>query len=88
MTDNPLQLENSDNQPSSKQTSLDRRNKLRHLLVGNPAVVRQAIHRLHRLGYSEVNQWSKPVNAAGSLGKPGEVVCVLIRQVNSDTQAN
>lgn len=84
MTENSLSLENSDNQPSRKQASVDRRDKLKHLLVGNPAVVKQAIHRLHRLGYAEVNTWSKPVSAANSLGEPGEVVSILIKQVVSD----
>jgi hypothetical protein len=85
MTDNSPQLENSGNQLSNKQTSLDRREKLRHLLVGNPAVVKQAIHRLHGLGYAEVREWSRPISAAGSLGEPGEVVSILIKQVVSDT---
>lgn len=85
MTDNSPQIENTDNQPSSKQTSLDRREKLRHLLVGNPVVVKQAIHRLHRLGYAEVREWSRPLSAAGSLGEPSEVISILIKQVVSDT---
>lgn len=85
MTDESLPLENSDNQLSSKRANLDRREKLKHLLVGNPAVVKQAINRLHVSGYADQANWSKPVNAAGSLGEPGEVVSILIKQVVSDT---
>jgi lipopolysaccharide biosynthesis regulator YciM len=84
MSEKSLSLENSSNQSLSNQVGLDRREKLKHLLVGKPAVVKQAIHRLHVSGYAEVREWSKPVSAANSLGEPGEVVSILTRQVISD----
>lgn len=85
MTEKSLALENSNKQSSSSQVGLDRREKLKHLLVGKPAVVKQAILRLHLSGYAEVREWSKPISAANSLGEPDEVVSILMRQVVLDT---
>lgn len=39
--------------------------ELRHILVGSPEAVRQAIHQLHVLGYADSSLWS-PVNAVRS----------------------
>jgi len=61
------------------------REQIKHLLVGSPKVVTRTIHSLHILGYAEVREWSRPISAAGSLGEPGEVVSILIKQVVSDT---
>lgn len=55
------------------------REKIKHILVGSPNIVKKTIHRLHTTGYAEVGSWSKPV-VAGSLGESGDVVSVLIRQ--------
>ncbi|MEH2134328.1 MAG: hypothetical protein V7K86_27690 [Nostoc sp.] len=54
------------------------REKIKHILVGSPNVVKKTIHILHIIGYAEVGSWSKPV-IAGSLGESGDVVSVLIR---------
>lgn len=54
------------------------REKIKHLLVGSPTVVKRTIHRLHTTGYAEIGSWSKPVKA-GNLGESGDVVSVLIR---------
>lgn len=79
--------ENEATTPSSSDThnSLIARKRIKHLLIGDPALVRSTIQNLHVLGYAEVREWSKPVSAANSLGEPGEVVSILIRQVISDT---
>ncbi|MBW4687976.1 MAG: hypothetical protein KME40_23470 [Komarekiella atlantica HA4396-MV6] len=65
-----------DNSSNQMQVS---REKIKHVLVGSPNVVKRTIHRLHTMGYAEVNSWSKPV-IAGNLGESGDVVSVLIRQ--------
>ena len=56
------------------------RERIKHLLVGSPRVVKRTIQTLHIQGYTEANFWSKPV-AAQDLGEPGEVVSVLLRCV-------
>ncbi len=56
------------------------RERIKHLLVGSPRVVKRTIQTLHIQGYAETNFWSKPV-AAHELGEPGEVVSVLLRYV-------
>jgi hypothetical protein len=62
---------------SSNQVQVSRE-KIKHLLVGSPNVVKSTICRLHTTGYAEIGSWSKPVRA-GSLGESGDVVSVLIR---------
>jgi hypothetical protein len=62
---------------SSNQVQVSRE-KIKHLLVGSPNVVKSTIYRLHTTGYAEIGSWSKPVRA-GSLGESGDVVSVLIR---------
>ena len=54
------------------------RERIKHLLVGSPKVVKRTIQTLHVQGYAEANFWSKPV-AAGNLGESGEVVSILLR---------
>lgn len=67
----------SGDRPTATQPS---RARIKHLLVGSPRVVRRTIQILHIQGYAEANFWSKPV-AANNLGKPGDVVSVLLRSV-------
>jgi len=43
------------------------REKIKHLLVGSPAVVRRTIQVLHTKGYAEAGFWSRPV-LAGAMG--------------------
>ncbi|MBD6614800.1 hypothetical protein FNW02_02725 [Komarekiella sp. 'clone 1'] len=62
---------------SSNQTQVSRE-KIKHILVGSPNLVRRTIQVLHTIGYAEVGSWSKPV-IAGSLGESGDVVSLLIR---------
>jgi hypothetical protein len=62
---------------SSNQVQVSRE-KIKHLLVGSPNLVKRTINRLHTIGYAEVGSWSKPVKA-GSLGESGDVVTVLIK---------
>ncbi|MEA5600806.1 hypothetical protein [Nostoc sp. UHCC 0252] len=62
---------------SSNQVQVSRE-KIKHLLIDSPNVVKTTTHRLHTIGYAEVGSWSKPV-IAGSLGESGDVVSLLIR---------
>lgn len=62
---------------SSNQVQVSRE-KIKHILVGSPNVVKKTIHQLHTMGYAEVGAWSRTV-IAGSLGELGDVVSVLIR---------
>lgn len=59
--------------------------RLRHILLGSPAAVRQTIHLLHRLRYIETVQWSPlidiPNNRLVITAKPGEVMSLLTRQI-------
>ena len=49
-------------------------------LVGSLRSIASITHSLHRRGFAEVNDWSKPQPT----GNPGEFVTVLIRQVCFD----
>ena len=50
---------------------------IRHLLSGSIAAVQSTIKILHKLGYPEPNDWSKPLPT----GRPGEVTAILKRKV-------
>ena len=78
-----LPLENSSNQSSSDHRLGTDRERIKHLLVGSPTVIKRTIHTLHVLGYAEAKEWSRP-QIAGSLGQPGDVVSILIRNVLSE----
>jgi restriction endonuclease Mrr len=73
MTEEFVTLEND----SSNQAQVSRE-KLKHILVGSPSLVKKTIQVLHTIGYAEIGSWSKPVKA-GNLGESGDVLSVLIR---------
>ncbi|MBD2078399.1 hypothetical protein [Leptolyngbya sp. FACHB-17] len=75
-----LPLENSSSEPEQDYRLEPDRERIKHLIVGAPKVVKRTIHLLHSLGYAEAKQWSRP-KIAGSLGHPGEVVSILSRNV-------
>ncbi|KOP25212.1 hypothetical protein AMR41_17565 [Hapalosiphon sp. MRB220] len=62
---------------SSNQVQVSRE-KIKHVLVGSPNVVKRTIQQLHIIGYADIGSWSKPV-IAGSLGESGDVVTLLIK---------
>lgn len=64
----PATSTTSDTAPSDRQ-------KLRHILIGSPKVVRSTIHLLHVLGYAEATDWS-PLQ---STANPGETISILVR---------
>ncbi|MGC1216589.1 MAG: hypothetical protein WA883_03890 [Phormidesmis sp.] len=51
---------------------------MRHLLFGSPTALQITIKRLHKLGYAEPNDWSRPL----STGRPGEVMAILTKRVD------
>jgi hypothetical protein len=62
-----------------------RREPIRHLLIGSPALVQHTIHQLHNLHYAEASLWS-PELALNSTEtmltlNPGEVLRILLRYV-------
>lgn len=54
-----------------------RREPLKVMLVGSPKAVTRTIHRLHRLGFAEVGEWSPFVRTQNS----GEVLSILLRRL-------
>ena len=53
------------------------REQVRHLLFGTPAAVHSNIRHLHKLGYAEPNDWSRPL----STGRANEVMAILTKRV-------
>ncbi len=51
---------------------------MRHLLFGSPTALKLTIQRLHKLGYAEPNDWSRPI----STGRPGEMMAILTKRVD------
>ena len=58
-------------------TPLLPREQVRHMLFGTPTAVRSSIHHLHKLGYADPNDWSRPV----STGRANEVMAILTKRV-------
>ncbi|MGB7251139.1 MAG: hypothetical protein WBC73_19555 [Phormidesmis sp.] len=56
------------------------REQVRHLLFGTPAAVHSTIGLLHKLGYAEPNDWSRPIPT----GKSGEVMATLMKRVGGE----
>ncbi len=61
--------------PSS--TSPLPREQVRHLLLGTPSAVQSTITLLHKLGYAEPNDWSRPMPT----GRANEVMAILTKRV-------
>ena len=55
----------------------DRREPLKHLLIGSKKTVISTIHYLHVLGYAHATDWSDPIPTSN----PGEVMSILVRQI-------
>lgn len=54
--------------------------RVRHLLFGTPRTVQSTIQRLHKLGYAEPNDWSRPM----ATGRVGEVMAILTKRISAD----
>jgi len=53
------------------------REPIRHLLFGSLAAVQLSIKTLHKMGYAEPNDWSKPIPT----GRSGEVMAILVKHL-------
>jgi len=62
---------------SSNPNSSPRNEPVRHLLYGSPQAIQIVIKTLHRLGYAEPNEWSRPMPT----DRPGEMMCILTKTV-------
>ncbi|MGB3298449.1 MAG: hypothetical protein WBA76_09280 [Phormidesmis sp.] len=56
------------------------RERVRHLLFGTSAAVQGCIRLLHKLGYAEPNEWSRPI----STGRADEVMAIVTKRVEVD----
>ena len=56
------------------------REHVRHLLFGTLSTVQSTILLLHKLGYAEPNDWSRPI----STGRPNEVMAILTKRVGRE----
>lgn len=54
---------------------------LRHILLGSLNAVQATIKSLHKRGYAEPNDWSKPLPT----GRPNEVMAILTQKVHPDS---
>ena len=50
---------------------------IRHMLFGTPPAVKATIQQLHKRGYAEPNDWSRPI----STGRKDEVMAILTKRV-------
>ncbi|MGB3496418.1 MAG: hypothetical protein WBA57_27070 [Elainellaceae cyanobacterium] len=70
---------------SSRPKSSPHNESVRHLLYGSPQAIQIVIKTLHRLGYAEPNEWSRPMPTVGLPGRspyrPNEVMCILTKTV-------
>ena len=55
----------------------DRREPLKHLLIGSKKTVISTIHYLHVLGYAHATDWSDLIPTSN----PGEVMSILVKQI-------
>ena len=52
----------------------------RHMLFGSLNFVQAIIKLLHKLGYAEPNDWSRPLPT----GQPNEVMAILTKRIRVD----
>ena len=61
---------------SEKSANKEKRQPIRHLLIGSPQLVKSTIHYLHLVNYAEVGDWSRFL---ASPNNPEEVMSMLVR---------
>lgn len=83
-----LQDISSDRSPSivlAEPSVRDRREPIRHILIGSPPGVQRTIYRLHMLGYAEVARWTHaiaiPDNQIIITPDKGEVMSLLVKSI-------
>ncbi|ESA39057.1 hypothetical protein N836_29325 [Leptolyngbya sp. Heron Island J] len=71
--------------PADFSSSLPTGGSIRHILLGHPSHIRQTIHLLHNLRYTETSQWSPlievPENRLILRPLPDEVISMLVRRL-------
>ena len=50
---------------------------VRHLMFGSPGGIRDTVQNLHKRGYADVNDWSKPI----ATGRPNEMMSILTMRI-------
>ncbi|MGB7085448.1 MAG: hypothetical protein WBD47_07835 [Phormidesmis sp.] len=77
----PYSLHGAGGQPPSDRTASHQPQPehVRHLIFGTPQSVQATIKLLHKLGYAEPNDWSRPI----STDRAGEVMATLAKRVNA-----
>jgi len=63
--------------PPNSDAAQPQREPVRHMLFGSLAAVRLNIKTLHKKGYAEPNDWSKPIPT----GRSGEVMAILVKHL-------
>ncbi len=63
--------------PQANGGQTPQREPMRHLLFGSLAAVQLTVKTLHKMGYAEPNDWSKPIPT----GRPGEVMAILVKHL-------
>jgi len=63
--------------PSNSAAVQPQREPVRHVLFGSLAAVQLNIKTLHKKGYAEPNDWSKPITT----GRSGEVMAILVKHL-------
>ena len=71
--------------PADFSSSRPNGGSIRHILLGHPSYIRQTIHLLHNLRYTETSQWSPlievPENRLILRPQPDEVISMLVRRL-------
>ncbi|MGD1895678.1 MAG: hypothetical protein ACFB16_01865 [Phormidesmis sp.] len=63
--------------PNEQGTS---REHIRHMLFGTISAIEMTIRTLHKLGYAEPNDWSRPITT----GRGDEVMAILTKRIKTD----
>ena len=60
------------------QKSLTHTEPVRLMMFGSPSAVQAAIKDIHRHGYADPNDWSKPI----ATGRANEVMAILTKRIS------
>ncbi|MGL5064970.1 MAG: hypothetical protein ACRC62_33755 [Microcoleus sp.] len=63
----------------------DRREAVRHIIIGSPLGVRRTIHQLHAVRYAEVSRWTHPIAIPDDriiiTPEQGEIMSLLVKLI-------
>ena len=66
--------------PPAKKKPVTYAEPIRLMMFGSPSGVQAAIKDIHRHGYAEPNDWSKPI----ATGRADEVMAILTKRVSAE----